>query len=174
MEIINRLIRYVKGHFEREELLMAEYKYPGLAKHRKQHQDFVRLIYAIRRIQTECPEKIDPRKLLAITEGWLKQHILKSDRDYISSLKGDFGRRKSDAVDEPSGEAEAKANDSSIEEIVVLSVEVPSSAVAIIRRCARLLRMGGAGAESLAGLADPITSMTSEEALTIGKVVLRN
>ena len=173
-EIINRLIKYVQGHFEREERLMAEYKYPGLSDHRIRHQDFVRLIFAARRIHIELPSRLDHKKLLLMLETWLKLHILKSDRKYLPFLQGDFGRRQSDLVDIPDEGVQSQKSALDPNNNVTLAVEVPASAVAIILRCARLLGAGGDGAKTLQDMAEPIASISLEEALLVAKDLLKN
>jgi len=173
-DLIDRLIKYVQEHFEREERLMAEYKYPGLADHRNRHQDFVGLIYAIRRIHIESPERLDHTKLLLMLETWLKLHILKSDRKYLPFLKGGFGRRQSDLIKSPVVDDQKNADEIHHDNIVTVNVEVPSSAAATIQRCARFLRAGGENARILGDMSDPNASMDLNEALVIAKDLLKD
>jgi len=171
-DITNRLTRYAQEHFEREEHLMAEYKFPGLNAHRQKHHDFVRMIYAIRKIELECPKRLDLSKLLDFLVGWLRRHILNVDREYITFLSGDYGRRDSDLT-RPLLEDAEDAKDGPVSEDVVVTVTVPFSAVSTIRRCARILRLGGDDAGALESLTDPISGMTIDDALEIAKVVLQ-
>jgi len=177
-EITNRLVRYVQEHFEREEHLMAEYWYPGLAQHRQLHHNFVRLVFAIRKIEAEAPQRLDPKKLLALLEGWLQRHIMKADREYLPYLRGDYGRRKSDltlSIAESGKPSSAMDEDSEDQdELTTIPVQVPFSAVNTIRRCARLLRMKEEGADALESLTDPITNMTLDDALVLAKLVVRD
>ena len=129
------------------------------------------MTYAIRKIELECPDRIDPRRLLEFLESWLRHHVLVVDRDYIPTLKGGYGQRKTD-ITTPLGAA-AGDKQSNAEELVTLPVQVPFSAVNVIRRCARLLRLGEAGAKAIEDITDPISSMTVKDALTIARIVLR-
>jgi len=170
-EITDRLTRYAQEHFEREEHLMAEYNYPHLIEHRQKHHNFIRMVYAIRKIEAECPDRLDPQRLLVFLEGWLRRHILKEDKAYEPALRGDYGRRKSD-ITEPlktASDGDGKENT----ELVTVPVQVPFWAVNVIRRCARLLRLGKEGAKAIEEITDPISGMTLDDALQIGELVLR-
>ncbi|PIW27316.1 MAG: hypothetical protein COW30_10920 [Rhodospirillales bacterium CG15_BIG_FIL_POST_REV_8_21_14_020_66_15] len=171
--ITDDLILYTQVHFEREEILMDEYRFPHLQAHRKLHHDFVRMIYGIRKVEAESPEKLDLKKMLVFLEGWLRRHVLKADREYIPYLKGDYGRRKSDLTI-PVAKASGLSGETPQEqEEVTVSLKVPYAAVQTLRRCANLLRQGGDHAAPLEALTDPVAAMDIEDALEIAKVVLR-
>lgn len=170
-EITDRLTRYAQEHFEREEHLMAEYHYPHLTQHRQRHHDFIRMVYAIRKIELECPDRLDPQRLLDFLEGWLRRHILKEDKDYVPALRGDYGRRNSDITAPLKTATDGEENKK--DELVTVPVQVPYAAVNVIRRCARLLRLGEAGAKAIEQITDPISGMTTSDALEIAALVLR-
>lgn len=170
-EITNRLTRYAQEHFEREEHLMAEYNYPKLVEHRQKHHEFIRMVHAIRKIELERPGRLDPQRLLVFLEGWLRRHILQADRDYVPALHGGYGRRKSD-ITTPL-DAAPKTDDKHRGELATVPVQVPFSAVNVIRRCARLLRLGEDAAKAIEEITDPISGMTIDDALAISELVLR-
>lgn len=170
-QTIDRLIRYVKEHFQREEGLMYEYGYPGLEAHRKKHNEFVWLVSAIRKIEIECPHRLDGHKLLSFLSTWLKSHIMKTDRDYLPYLSSKPGEMidahnytEPVALMEPASQAD---------EMTEVSVLVPADRVDILRRCGAILRAGGPAAASLYEIANPISAMTTEDALQIADALLR-
>jgi len=169
-EITDRLARYANEHFEREEHLMAEYRYPKLAEHRRKHYEFIRVVYAVRKIEVECPERLDPRRLLGYLEVWLNRHILEDDKAYIPAIRGGYGRRQSDITTPLKGEE--KDGEEEAEEMVTVPVQVPLSMVPAIRRCALLMREDEEATQALLDIADPISSMTLDEALQAAHIVL--
>ena len=79
-EIIWKLITYVTEHFTEEERLMLSYSYPGLAAHRKEHDQFVS---RLREIQVSF---IDGHEMgvqvLDFMVDWLVCHIKGTDQGY--------------------------------------------------------------------------------------------
>jgi len=175
--ILNRLSKYAMEHFQREEHIMSEYGFPETAEHRHRHQEFTKLVYSVRRLHINKPEKVSYNRLLKFLEHWLVHHILGEDMKYKSYLRGGYGKRATD-ITEPladgnehktfpeSGEQRKKA------ELATVSVLVPAASKTTIRRCARLLQLGGEKAALLEELADPIGSITDDEAERIAMVVL--
>lgn len=167
----DRLIRYVKEHFKREEGLMFEYGYPGLEEHRRKHNEFVWLVSAIRKIVLECPHRLDGHKLLNFLSKWLTSHIMKTDREYLPYLHSEpqkSGRQKPQA-----GRAGTTQPDNETEELIETTLAVPADKVDLLRRCATILRAGGPAAESLFEIANPISAMTTADALKIADALLR-
>lgn len=79
-EVIWNLITYVTEHFSEEERLMLSCNYPGLAAHRKEHDQFVS---RLREIQVEF---IDGHEMgasvLDFMVDWLVCHIKGTDQGY--------------------------------------------------------------------------------------------
>ncbi len=85
-EILQRLMRYTKEHFQYEEMLMMQYGYPRLADHKEKHREFVDKIAEF----NEKYEKGDGQvssEVLRFLRDWLVNHIQKSDKDYSAYLK---------------------------------------------------------------------------------------
>jgi len=174
-QIIDRLSRYATEHFQREEHVLSEYRFPDLSEHRKKHNDFARLIFAVRHILANCPERLSQEKLLMFLEKWLTRHIMSEDMKYRAYMKGGYGNRDSDIVaplDADSDLPTKYVDKRKPTEMVVVKVHVPVHAANVIRRCARLLQLGGEKAEKLDEITDPIGMITDEEALEIAKVVV--
>ncbi len=177
--IMDRLSRYVMEHFQREEHIMSEYGFPDVADHRRKHHDFARVIYAIRHILANCPQRLSYDRLLKFLEGWLTHHIMGEDMKYKAFMRGGYGKRNTDIVEpitsnKDNEEADARQADKRREhELVAVTVHVPVQSANLIRRCARLLQLGGEKADLLEELTDPIGSISDDEALEIAKAVVQ-
>jgi hemerythrin len=80
---LNSLTRYVKLHFTREETIMGQHGYPGLASQRQQHEGFVKRLgeYQKNFDAGEIGITVD---LLQFLQSWLLDHILRTDRQYAA------------------------------------------------------------------------------------------
>ena len=79
-EVIWKLITYVTEHFSDEERLMLSCNYPGLAAHRKEHDQFVS---RLREIQVEFIDGHEMSKsVLDFMVDWLVCHIKGTDQGY--------------------------------------------------------------------------------------------
>ena len=178
-QIIGNLAKYVDEHFAREEALMETYEYPGLAQHKRIHRHLTRTVYAVRIIFGSQPKKIDPGKLLAFLRDWLIHHILEEDTKYAPYLRGDAKTDTSERLsnDEADKEAVPSALDvldsrqDDREETV--TVTVPASKAAALRRCARLLADGGKESIAIEDIVMPVSQMTFDEALHFARPILR-
>ncbi len=85
-ETFDSLLEYTKVHFGNEEEFMANYKYPGLKEHKREH---VRLTKQVLQLNKD-KNYIFPDSIADFLISWLTGHILTSDRkyaEYIESLK---------------------------------------------------------------------------------------
>lgn len=172
-KIVGRLSKYALQHFQREEHIMHEYQFPEIVSHRQRHHEFAHLVHAIRHVLANCPEKLSSEKLHAYLGDWLVNHILGEDMQYRDYFRGDYGRRKTDinqpineGFPRPVEERRRKSDWTSV------SVSVPVGAENILRRCARILQLGGDRAEMLEELTDPIGEISSDQAEKIAAIVL--
>ncbi len=80
-EIVNGLISYTQLHFKTEEQYFDRFGYPDSSSHKIEHADFIQKISSFK-------EGVDRRQLglssevLNFLSGWLKNHILKTDKKY--------------------------------------------------------------------------------------------
>ena len=80
-EIVNGLISYTQLHFKTEEQYFDRFGYPDSNSHKIEHADFIQKISSFK-------EGVDRRQLglssevLNFLSGWLKNHILKTDKKY--------------------------------------------------------------------------------------------
>lgn len=173
--IIGNLAKYVDEHFSREEALMETYDYPGLAQHKRIHRHLTRTVYAVRIIFGSKPKIIDPGKLLAFLRDWLIHHILEEDTKYAPYLRGDVKtetqrQTDGDSVALPSRDFGADVQDDRDETV---TVTVPASKAAALRRCARLLAEGGKESVAIEDIVMPVSQMTFDEALHFARPILR-
>jgi hemerythrin len=172
--IIGSLAQYVDEHFTREEALMETYDYPGLTRHKRIHRHLTRTVYAVRIIFASKPKKIDPGKLLNFLRDWLIHHILEEDTKYAPYMRGDIETdlQSADDVlgdDLVAGLTEDLTGDG--EETVTLTV--PASKAAALRRCARLLSDGGKECMAIEDIVMPVSQMTFDEAVHFARPILR-
>ena len=84
--ILKDLLAYTESHFKCEEALMRQACYPRSVAHHVQHQEFIRKIRELyaQSLGGKFTASID---LLGYLRGWLSEHILGADQQYVPSLK---------------------------------------------------------------------------------------
>lgn len=85
-EVVKGLAHYIRTHFTYEEGLMAEHGFPDLAPHQAQHVHFVRKVEEFERMLQEKDPQVD-REISAFLRQWLSEHILGTDKHYVTYLK---------------------------------------------------------------------------------------
>ena len=80
-EIVDALADYAKKHFAAEELVMAKTNYLGLTAHRAEHRKFIATVDRIQK-QSSDHRSVQTHEVISFLQGWLKNHIMKSDRAY--------------------------------------------------------------------------------------------
>lgn len=84
--IFSRLCAYALEHFSTEERYMEAAGYAGLARQRAEHAHFIERLLGF----NHGYDPGDPRLLeetLAFLKGWYLDHIIRSDMDYVPTLK---------------------------------------------------------------------------------------
>lgn len=89
--ILDQLLDYTAYHFVTEEKLLERYEYPGLLKQKREHEALTWRVLDLRS-RYDAGEGIKPMEVLGLLTGWLKNHLLESDKQYGSYLnsKGVF------------------------------------------------------------------------------------
>ena len=84
--ILDELTKYTVSHFKTEEVFFEEVNYDDADNHKKEHQDFV---YKVVDFKTKFKEGDVSLSydIMNFLRDWLQNHILVSDRKYISYLK---------------------------------------------------------------------------------------
>jgi hemerythrin len=95
-KVLEELVNYATYHFAAEEVLMAQYSYPQIESHKKQHEDFIRQITADQR-DFVCGRKALSLELIVFMKDWIFEHILKSDLDYADIVINQATKKKQGA-----------------------------------------------------------------------------
>lgn len=85
-EILDHLLDYTKTHFRREEMYFATTNYSEIIEHKLQHEIFVEKLMSLR-AQFEKGDKTISVELIKYLSDWLINHILISDKRYMTHLK---------------------------------------------------------------------------------------
>ncbi|MDR3684018.1 MAG: bacteriohemerythrin [Geothrix sp.] len=80
------LVSYTIQHFQMEERLMEEAKYPGASRHRQLHHELVVKVSGLLQAYTQGSANLSP-EVLGFLEGWLMEHILGEDRRLAEFLR---------------------------------------------------------------------------------------
>lgn len=78
--IMGRLVDYTHGHFQREEALMAQYRYPGIDLHRQAHEEFIAKFSDIQTALLQGNYAVSIT-LFSLLQNWLIDHIMVADRN---------------------------------------------------------------------------------------------
>ncbi len=83
--VLQKLVDYALSHFAAEEMLMTRNCFPGLAKHRAEHEAFAKKVTEFIEAYRAGKPSV-PVELLLFLQSWLKEHILVSDKAYSAFL----------------------------------------------------------------------------------------
>lgn len=78
-DVLAQAIDYTVYHFGTEEKLMEEHHYPGLEKHRTQHNKFKEKVLEFKNNLSTTPTVT--LEFSHFLRGWLLEHIMVSDKD---------------------------------------------------------------------------------------------
>ncbi|MCX7142127.1 MAG: bacteriohemerythrin [Proteobacteria bacterium] len=84
-KVLGQIIAHARAHFEREQQLMAEHRYPKIAQHSAEHAMLLdqALIY---QAEFDANASEPDIALIDFPEVWLSFHILFSDKDLARFL----------------------------------------------------------------------------------------
>ncbi|MDR2746136.1 MAG: bacteriohemerythrin [Treponema sp.] len=78
---IRSAMDYVKCHFSAEEKILENIRYPYLAEHKKQHEDFVlKMVEDVKNFHGG--KKFVPNNFVRFLKDWILSHIAISDTQY--------------------------------------------------------------------------------------------
>lgn len=90
-KLLSFLKDYVVEHFGAEQALMVQYRYPELAKHKVQHDAFVKTFLEVHsEFEQKGPSAGMAIKLNSFVGAWLRDHIGTTDRalgQFLRSVK---------------------------------------------------------------------------------------
>jgi len=83
--VLARLVEYATEHFDLEETLMEQHRFPGLSTHRTQHKMFREKVGKLLEEHKNGRTGV-PVSLMLFLQAWLKQHVMKTDKQYTGFL----------------------------------------------------------------------------------------
>lgn len=83
---IEKLFDYTKYHFSTEEYLLRHANYPDYEKHKAEHDAFIKKVKDFIANFIDGKETLT-REIIDFLMEWIKNHILKTDREYIPFLE---------------------------------------------------------------------------------------
>lgn len=84
---VGELASYTRTHFQQEEALMKQAKYPQLGGHQEMHRKFVGDVEKLER-QIREGRSANSVEVLNLLRDWLLNHIVKVDKTYSECLNG--------------------------------------------------------------------------------------
>ncbi|RAU20600.1 hypothetical protein CU669_17345 [Paramagnetospirillum kuznetsovii] len=90
-QTVIRLHDYAKGHFGREEAILAAAGAPDLPSHRKEHEKLASAIHSLllsHLVPDKAPSEKDViQKVAALLENWIFHHVLVNDMKQKATVK---------------------------------------------------------------------------------------
>jgi hemerythrin len=85
-KVMHDLVQYVTFHFSAEEKIMERIGFPGLAEHKKEHEQFVKKV--LEEVKNfESGKAIVPNIFVRYLWDWILTHIAKTDQKYGVYIK---------------------------------------------------------------------------------------
>jgi hemerythrin-like metal-binding protein len=84
-QTLDELAGYAKSHFTHEESLMQKAGFPGLAEHRRVHDECCRRIAEIQ--DKFRSGSVLSQEVMSFLKSWLSDHIMGMDRNYVPAMK---------------------------------------------------------------------------------------
>lgn len=86
-QVLDDLLTYAQEHFNHEEALMNEIRYPDKDEHVMEHK---LLIYHLRKLYYRCAggDRVTNEDLDIFLDQWMARHILTADLDLANSIRG--------------------------------------------------------------------------------------
>ncbi len=89
-DVLKRLFSYTRQHFDNEERIMAQVRFPQLLKHRANHLAFIDSLVALR-AKYDAGSISAAAQLSTLLRDWLSLHIRRADRE-LRAYVGKPGR----------------------------------------------------------------------------------
>jgi len=84
-EVLEKVIQHTISHFAAEEDLMQQHGFPGLAAHRNEHQMLAQKLAQFN-LSNMAGRPDIAAAFLDFLQDWLRDHILKTDKEYSEFL----------------------------------------------------------------------------------------
>ena len=83
---LDELVVYTMYHFQLEEELMAQHGFPGLNRHKAEHANLTKEVYAYK-TRYNNGEQLAPVELVSFLKDWVIDHIIGMDKNYSAFLR---------------------------------------------------------------------------------------
>ncbi len=90
-ETLGTLEDYVLKHFQNEERLLEQYKYPDIETHRRAHAELIAAVAEMKERSSSEKETL-AKDLLKFLRTWILDHIVEVDKKYGPFLEARAGR----------------------------------------------------------------------------------
>lgn len=84
-DVMEKVVEHTIDHFAAEEELMQQHGFPGLAAHRSEHKELAQKLAQFN-LSNMAGRPDLASAFLAFLQGWLRDHILKTDMEYSEFL----------------------------------------------------------------------------------------
>lgn len=84
--ITAELLQYTKNHFRDEEAALLRANYPKLIEHKKLHENFTAKVHEFDKDCRSGQSNVS-LNVMVFLRDWLSDHILKTDKQYVTYLK---------------------------------------------------------------------------------------
>ena len=85
-DLFGDLLDYAKTHFKNEEDYFDKYEYENAFDHQQEHAGFLVKVLDMKK-RHESDDFLFSLEVMVFLKEWLINHILKTDKEYISCLK---------------------------------------------------------------------------------------
>ena len=93
-DVIQQAVQYVKEHFATEEKYMLATKFPGLAEHKKAHDEFtLEIVKSVK--EFDAGKRLVLEKFAYFLKNWVLSHVAIMDRQYSDYFRK-LATRKAD------------------------------------------------------------------------------
>jgi len=80
-KVLNELVEYTVTHFNTEERLMQETRYPHYLQHKRQHDELTQQVVQMKSV-IDSGKPVNTIEIMNFLKGWLINHILGSDKQF--------------------------------------------------------------------------------------------
>lgn len=85
-QVLGKLVKYTKFHFDREEEYFARTGYAAAPHHISEHQQLIKKVTVLQARFKAGDASLNPLELMQFLKDWLVRHIMEEDKKYKMHL----------------------------------------------------------------------------------------